>query len=78
MAEPDATRGRVRAARPVVWLAGAALAFPAAIGLFWLARDSGAARPLCGDRPGSYYPSCQLPAPFGAGAPPTTTGGFQP
>jgi hypothetical protein len=63
----------------LVWLAGVVLAFPAALGVFWLARDTGASRPLCGDRPGSHYPAaCQLPAPFGSGPPTTTAGGFQP
>jgi len=65
--------GGDRARWPVAWIAAALLAVPASLGLFVLARDSGAARPLCGDRPGRYYPACQLPAPWGTGAPPTTT-----
>jgi hypothetical protein len=69
--------GRTRAAWPLVWLVCAVAALPVALGLFWLARDSGAARPLCGDRPGSHYPACQLPAPWGTGTSPTT-GGFVP
>jgi hypothetical protein len=58
---------------PVAWLVAAVAMVPASIGVFWLARDSGVARPLCGDRPGVHYPACQLPAPWGTGAPPTTS-----
>jgi hypothetical protein len=58
---------------PLGWMAAAVAMVPASIGLFWWARDSGAARPLCGDRPGVHYPACQLPAPWGTGAPPTTS-----
>ncbi len=64
---------RRRARWPLAWMAVAVAAVPASIGVFWAARDSGAARPLCGDRPGRYYPGCQLPAPWGTGAPPTTS-----
>jgi len=54
------------------------LAVPAAAGAFWVARGTGFAAPVCGDRPGRRYPSnCTLPAPFGSGAPPTTSA-FQP
>jgi len=75
---PDASPGpggpraeRVR--RPVVWMAAAVVAVPLSFGGFWLARHSGAAQPLCGDRPGTHYPVCQLPPPWGTGAPPTTS-----
>jgi hypothetical protein len=74
---PDRRPLRSRAAVPVVWLIVAVVAFPASLGVFWLTRDSGLARPLCGDRPGLHYPVCQLPVPFGTGSPPTTRG-FQP
>jgi len=66
-----------RGAWPLASLLVAVAAFPASIGAFWWARDSGAARPLCGDRPGVHAPVCQLPAPWGTGSPPTTRG-FQP
>jgi hypothetical protein len=62
----------VRAA--LLWLVVAVVAFPAALGLFWVARDHGSAAPLCGDRPGVHYPVCQLPAPWGVGSTPTTKG----
>jgi len=75
--DPDPRPPRSRAAVPIVWLVAAVVAFPASLGVFWLTRDSGLARPLCGDRPGLHYPVCQLPAPFGTGSPPTTRG-FQP
>lgn len=73
--DPSAPGGpraeRVR--RPVVWMAAAVVAVPLSFGGFWLARHSGAAQPLCGDRPGTHYPVCQLPPPWGTGAPPTTS-----
>ncbi len=79
MAEPDtpSTPPR-RTARALALVIAALLAFPLAFGAFWVARESGAAHPLCGDRPGSHYPACALPPPFGTGAPPTTATGFQP
>jgi len=58
---------------PVAWVVAAVVALPASLGLFWLARGSGAATPICGDRPGSHYPVCSLPSPWGTGAPPTTS-----
>ena len=68
-----AAHGRARLRWPVAWAVVAAIAVPASLGAFWLARDSGAAVPICGDRPGSHYPACSLPAPWGTGAPPTTS-----
>jgi hypothetical protein len=74
---PAPRRPQARMAVPVGWLIVAIAAFPASIGVFWLTRHTGSARPLCGDRPGLHYPVCQLPPPFGIGSPPTTRG-FQP
>ena len=71
---PAARPSRSRSGWPAAWVALAVASVPAAFGLFWLARDSGAAKPLCGDRPGIHYPACQLPPPWGTGAPPTTSG----
>ena len=77
MDDPAPRPPRAGPGRPVGWLVVAAVAFPLSFGLFWLARDSGSARPQCGDRPGRFYPACPLPPPFGTGAPPTTAG-YQP